>query len=258
MQTTTVNIIGSGNVAFHLVQHLVNIKSVRIQKIYARNPKAFQQLFDFHLPITNDISSLHPADITILTVSDSSIEEVSQQIPYSNQLVVHTSGTTSFEKIDNKNKRGVLYPLQTFSKTKKNLDFSKIPLCLETEFEKDFVSVQNFANKLSNNIYKISEEQRKHLHLSAVFVCNFTNHLYALGEDICKKNQIPFEILQPLIIETAEKIKNLPPNEAQTGPAIRKDTQTIEKHLELISDSATKEIYALLTNSIQKYNGKKL
>ena len=154
-----------------------------------------------------------------------------------------------------KNKRGVFYPLQTFSKDKQ-VDFSIIPICLESEYPGDFSLLETLAKCISENVYKIDSKQRQALHVAAVFVSNFTNHMYKLGSDICNDNNIPFDILKPLIVETADKIMHLSPQEAQTGPAIRNDKKTLEKHLEFIKDQNQKNIYNTITESIQ--NVKKL
>ena len=171
-------------------------------------------------------------------------------------MVVHTSGSVSISAIDNKNRQGVFYPLQTFSKSKE-VDFKSIPICIETKNKKDFQILEKVAKSISNIVYKINSEQRKALHIAAVFVCNFVNHLYQIGNDICIENDLPFDILKPLIQETANKIFTLSPNQAQTGPAKRKDTQTINTHMSFLSDENQKEIYKMLTKSIID-NGKKL
>ena len=146
--------------------------------------------------------------------------------------------------------------LQSFSK-EKSVEFSTIPICIETEKDEDLLLLEKLANSLSNNLFFIDSNQRQKLHLAAVFVNNFVNHLYHLGNDICEENNIPFEILQPLIAETAKKITNLSPFEVQTGPAKRRDTKTIEKHKAMLTESQ-EEIYTLLTNSIYKTYGEKL
>ena len=144
--------------------------------------------------------------------------------------------------------------LQTFSKDKK-VDFSEIPFCLEAENANDYKTLEIVAKAIGKKIYPISSEQRNTLHVAAVFVNNFTNHLYKIGNDICKENEVPFEILQSLIKETASKIETLSPEKAQTGPAIRNDKKTIKNHLNLL-DKNQQEIYKIFTKSIQ--NGDKL
>src|SRR5690606_37608456 len=162
-------------------------------------------------------------DITLISVTDNAIEQVSGAIPYNDSLVVHTSGTTALEVLNDKNRKGVFYPLQTFSKNKE-IDFKEVPLCLEAENEVYLNELKNLAKQLSDNVFEISSEQRKSLHVAAVFVSNFTNHLYSIGNEICNENNISFNILKPLIKETADKINYLSPKEAQTGPAVRFDT----------------------------------
>jgi len=252
----TVNIIGSGNIAQHLITNFENSDTVILKKVYARNSNALPS--NLHISkIITDIAHLTQADVCIIAVSDSAIQEVSENLPFTNQFVVHTSGTMPMQCINDKNRKGVFYPLQTFSKNKE-VDFKTVPICLETENETDYKILEKLAFSLSEKVYSISSEQRKSLHIAAVFVCNFVNHLYKIGNDICVENNIPFEILLPLIEETASKIEYLTPSEAQTGPAIRNDNNTINKHLEMLNDITKKEIYTLLTQSIQKDANKKL
>jgi predicted short-subunit dehydrogenase-like oxidoreductase (DUF2520 family) len=171
-------------------------------------------------------------------------------------LVVHTSGTVTINALSNKNRRGVFYPLQTFSKDKA-VNFKTIPLCIEAENEKDTTTLKLIANAISDAVYDINSEQRKALHVAAVFVNNFVNHLYQIGNEICNANTIPFAILKPLIQETANKIATLSPKTAQTGPAQRNDNSTIAAHQQFLTDENQAAIYNLLTQSIQD-NGKKL
>jgi predicted short-subunit dehydrogenase-like oxidoreductase (DUF2520 family) len=244
-------LLGSGNVATHLYQAFQKTSEVEVIQVFTRN-----QSLDFPSTIqVHSYNQLMPADVYIISVTDLAIAEVSKSIPFENQLVVHTSGTSALDVLDTKNRRGVFYPLQTFSKVKK-VDFSEIPLCLETEFEEDYAIIEKMALSISKVVQSVSSDQRKALHVAAVFSCNFVNHLYQIGSEICENNDIPFSILFPLIKETAAKIETLTPIEAQTGPAIRRDEKTISKHLDFLQDKNQKEIYQLLTQSIQ--NVKKL
>jgi len=147
--------------------------------------------------------------------------------------------------------------LQTFTKGKE-VDFKNIPICIESQFNDDYNVLKKLADSISDKVFTINSEQRRSLHVSAVFVNNFVNHLYSIGNTICDEHQIPFEILQPLIKETADKIMSLSPHEAQTGPAKRNDQTTIQSHLDFLSDGNHKNIYKLLTQSIQEDHGKKL
>lgn len=248
-------IIGSGNVGQHLITAFAKSDAVTVIQAFARNKNSLSHLLDSGC-ITDDYSQLKEADIYIISVSDTAVEEVSSKIPFSNKLVAHTSGSVSLNELSNNNRKAVFYPLQTFSKTKK-VDFKEIPICLESENENDYLFIEKLARSISSKIYKIDSDQRKSLHVSAVFVNNFVNHLYKIGNDICTEHQVPFEILKPLISETANKVLSLSPDEAQTGPAKRSDSSTINKHLAILTDQNQKEIYKLLTKSIID-NGKKL
>ena len=162
----------------------------------------------------------------------------------------------AIDDLHSQGNKGVLYLLQSFSKNRE-IDFSSIPICIEAENKNDLELLRTLAYSLSNHIYEINSIQRKKLHVAAVFVNNFVNHLYHIGSEICAENNVPFEILHPLIIESAHKIKDLTPFESQTGPAKRKDEKIIKKHITLL-DKNQQEIYKLLTKSIQSTYGKKL
>lgn len=246
---TTITILGSGKVAHHLLLNILECNNLRIKQIYARNIESLVDIAPKNT-LVNNIKLLEPSDLFIIAVSDNAIEEVAKQIKTPNQLVIHTSGTIPLSILPQKRK-GVVYMLQSFSK-EKELDFSFIPFCIEANNHDDFLFLEQLALNFSERVYKISSDQRRAIHLAAVFVNNFANHMFTLGEDICRQHQVPFEILKPLILETAQKIMLLSPKEAQTGPASRGDQNTINKHLEMISDNNLKEIYKIITNSIQK------
>ena len=182
--------------------------------------------------------------------------EFSSELPIKDQLVVHTSGSVSCQDLAEHNRRGVFYPLQSFSKNRES-NFKEIPICIEAEFNKDLLLLEELAAALSDDVYFIDSDQRKKLHLAAVFVNNFVNHLYQIGHDICAREALPFEILKPLIAETARKIEEMTPSDAQTGPAKRNDLKTINEHLELLSDDH-KALYQLISKSIQATHGKEL
>lgn len=251
-----ITIIGYGNLAQHLIAAFQQDPTVKIEQIFVRDSSKTFDL-DPSIQIVSDWNALIPADIFIIAVSDDSIGQVSQNFPLKNQLLVHTSGGVALEKISNHNRRGVFYPLQTFTKGKA-VDFKTIPICIETEFSADLEILKKIAKSISDKMYIINSEQRKALHVAAVFVNNFTNHLYQIGNEICIANQVPFAILEPLIAETAAKIQSLTPLEAQTGPAKRHDQKTIDSHLDFLkSDQIKHNIYKTLTQSIQS-DGKEL
>lgn len=247
----TISILGSGKVAHHLILNILEQGNLHLQQIYARNIHEIDNLINAEKIVTN-INDLKPADVFIIAVSDDAIGKVSESICVKNQLIVHVSGTISIEVIRNSPRKGVFYMLQTFSKDRK-VDFSQIPFCIEATTTEDFRLLEQIALCFSEKVYKINSEQRKAIHLAAVFVNNFTNHMYVLGEEICKENEVPFDILKPLIAETANKINFLSPKNAQTGPAMRNDQSTIDKHLALLRDKIHKEIYRIITKSIQNH-----
>jgi predicted short-subunit dehydrogenase-like oxidoreductase (DUF2520 family) len=251
----SVVIIGSGNVAQHLIKAFAENKSVEVVQAFSRNTKSLNNLLD-NSKITNIYSELVEADLYLISVSDDAIASVSSQIPFSNKLVAHTSGSVSIDDLDSKNRKAVFYPLQTFSKDKA-VNFQEIPVCIEAQHDDDYKLLEKIGNSISNKVVEINSEQRKSLHVSAVFVSNFVNYMYQIGNEICATNNIDFDILKPLILETANKIITLSPKDAQTGPAKRNDTQTINAHLNFLSNENQKEIYKILTKSIID-NGKKL
>lgn len=228
----SVAIIGQGNVAFHLSKAFKKAKNVTITNINSRKKITLVNI-----------------DVAIIAVSDNAIAEISSKIDNKNVLVAHTSGSISINSLQNNGKKGVFYPLQSFSKDKE-VNFDEIPLCLETKNKEDLLLLDDLASLIGKKIYHINSEQRRYLHISAVFVNNFTNHLYKIGYDICKRYNVPFEILHPLIQETASKITYLSPEKAQTGPAKRNDTKTIKNHLDLLNEKQ-QIIYKILTKSIQ-------
>lgn len=250
-----VSIIGSGNVAHHLINAFSHESEIKLVQVFSRKPEAIAGIISSD-KIISDYNQLESVDVIIIAVSDDAISEVSNQITLQNQLVVHTSGSVNMEALNDKNRKGVFYPLQTFSKSKA-VDFKIIPVCLEAQNDSDYETLEAVAKSISEVIYKVNSEQRKALHVAAVFVSNFVNHLYQMGNEICAENHLSFDILKPLIQEVADKIITLTPKEAQTGPAKRNDTQTINAHLSFLTDENQKEIYKLLTKSIIDH-GKKL
>lgn len=246
-----ISLIGSGNVAHHLIHAFESSSEVELVQVFARHKESIQ-LNISEEKIISDYKQLKQADLYIISVSDDAIFEVSQQFHFSDRLVVHTSGTKPMDVLSGNNRKGVFYPLQTFSKNKK-VNFKEIPICLETENPKDLELLHKVANLISKKVFEIDSEKRKALHVAAVFVSNFVNYLYGIGEKICTENDIPFEILKPLIVEVADKINYLSPKEAQTGPARRGDVQTINSHLDFLqNNSESQQIYDLLSKAIIK------
>ena len=240
-----VSIIGNGNLAQHLIEAFCDNPDIELVQVYSRST-------ELSFPNTiSDISKLEPADLYIVAVSDSAIANVAESLPFENRLVVHTSGSVSIEELGNKNRRGVFYPAQTFTKGKA-VDFTNIPICIESGNERDRLILQAVANAVSNTVISLDSKQRQALHIAAVFVNNFTNHLYSIAADMCAQNNIPFEILKPLLLETAQKATVIAPMDAQTGPAVRNDKKTLDVHLDYLSGN-NRELYQLLTKSIQAH-----
>jgi len=248
----SVVILGSGNVALQLIRAFLKIDTINLKQVYTRNQEDINTLKD-SINTTNDISLLKQADVTIIAVSDDAISSISSHIK--NSFVVHTSGSVDMKSLNNIGRKGVFYPLQSFSK-KKKVDFKNIPICLESETNEDLLKLEKLVSLLQSKSYILSSHQRKKIHVAAVFANNFSNHMYTIANEICEKYNIPFDILHPLIEETSNKIKNLTPEKAQTGPAKRNDAETIENHLNLLSEKQ-QEIYLKITQSIKEY-GKKL
>ena len=242
-------LIGSGNVAFHLAKAFSEAQ-IPISQIFGRNTTELQKISEqFSIPFSTE--TLTDGDLYIISVSDSSIAEVSALIKNENVLVAHTSGSVSREALSGNYRKSVFYPLQTFSKSK-NLDYSKIPFFIDAENENDEEILKNLASKISKNVMLANDEKRKYIHLTAVFACNFVNHLYARAKEISDSQGIPFDYFLPLIDETTQKIHELEPKLAQTGPAIRNDEKVLKLHESLLTDEEKLKIYKTLNESIKK------
>lgn len=252
-----VTVIGAGNVAYHISKTLNDADGVILNQIYSRN------LLSYHFDdITSEkIQSLEDfkeSDVYIISVSDNAVAEISSRLPLQNKLVVHTAGSVPLDATDAKNRRGVFYPLQTFSKDKL-VDFSAIPICLEAEFQEDLEILLHLASILTKSVNIINSEQRKAIHLAACFANNFTNHLFYIAQAIAEEKNVPFELLQPLIRETVDKLNFLTPFEAQTGPAKRNDMNTLNNHMALLQKDVYKNLYKWLSQSIiETYEREKL
>ncbi|NJB70161.1 putative short-subunit dehydrogenase-like oxidoreductase (DUF2520 family) [Saonia flava] len=246
-------ILGAGNVATHLLKAFEKSNEVSVLQVYARSKKIPKST----VPYTTEFSKIVDADIYIIAVSDDSIQSVSKELINKKGLVVHTSGSVPMKALHRNKNYGVFYPLQTFSKDVE-IDFSTVPICLEAKTKTDLNLLKSLGNSISQNVYEVSSEQRESLHLAAVFVNNFTNHLYYLGQEICHENNLSFDLLKPLILETVNKLETSSPFNVQTGPAKRGDKGTINSHLERIKDENIKNIYSIMSQSISKTYGKKL
>lgn len=252
-------VVGAGNVAWSLAQR-AHAQGLHVKQVFSRDPEKARNLAT--TVAAQAISALGDldlqADFYILAISDAAIgvvaAKMSKLLP-STAFVAHTSGATPLHTLQPHFERcGVLYPLQTFSKNRE-VDFSKVPICLETAKKEDYPGLEHLALRLSIQVHAVDSEKRQTLHLSAVLVNNFVNHLYTIGAALLEEKDLPFALLQPLIQETAAKIQDHAPASMQTGPARRGDQITMERHLELLSNHPDlQQLYEFFSTAIQKYH----
>jgi predicted short-subunit dehydrogenase-like oxidoreductase (DUF2520 family) len=249
-----ITIIGSGNVATHLAAAFKNAGH-RIMQVYSRDMQN-AALLAYHVgaePIDN-LNQVNPeTDIFIISVKDDAIISTAKTLSKHQKLIVHTSGATDLSSLSAfTSNAGVFYPLQTLSKNKE-VDFFTVPLCVEGANETITFELEQLAQTISNHVYRINSEQRKILHLAAVFACNFPNYLYSIAQQLLAKHNMEFELLRPLILETAQKVQDHLPAEVQTGPAIRNDKNTMAIHLQMLNgEPEMKNLYELLSQAIIK------
>ena len=195
------------------------------------------------------------ADVYIISVKDSALQEVARQATKGreSQLFVHTAGSMPMNIFSGMATHyGVLYPMQTFSK-ERLVDFNGISLFLETTDDVSMERLKMLAETLTPHIYELDSAGRKHLHLAAVFACNFVNHCYALSAEVLAAKGLPFSVMLPLVDETAQKVHELAPREAQTGPAVRGDQNVVQMQASMLEGKPeVKAIYEALSNDIQR------
>lgn len=223
-------LIGRGNVASHFEEAL---RQTGHQVISVGGRHRTQ-------PIPTD------ADLYVIAVTDSAIRGVAADIGYVKGLVVHTAGSVPMDILPQQN-RGVLYPLQTFTKGR-SVDMQEVPLFIESDG--DLPLLREVASRISQHVTEMDSHRRRYLHLAAVFCCNFTNHMYSLTEKILTQHDIPFSVMLPLIDETARKVHSLSPAQAQTGPAVRWNQEVMQAQLELLEREDLKQLYQIISQSI--------
>lgn len=270
-------VIGSGNVATHIAAALAR-EEHEIVQIYSRNIGNAQHLVDginlingcaynknlkeqghndrsYWCKATDDLSAIvTDADVYLFAVKDDALPILAEKIcpKAPDALFLHTAGSVPMDVFAPYAKRyGVLYPMQTFSKNR-HVHFRSVPCFIEGNDESAAEATENLACSISNSVHMLSSEKRKSLHLAAVFACNFTNHCYRLAEKVLQDAGIDFSLYLPLIDETAQKVHELKPQQAQTGPAIRYDETVINRHLSMLQDESMAEIYCLMSQSIHK------
>jgi predicted short-subunit dehydrogenase-like oxidoreductase (DUF2520 family) len=251
-----ITILGAGNVATHLTLGLHDA-GFTITEIFSPSEEKSSLLAGkVKSKVCKRIEELSPnSDLYLLCIPDRFIGEVSMQIPRTNGIVAHTSGITPMNSIKRHKNIGVFYPLQTFS-AKRDIALDKVPFCIEASSATICSELKQTALQLGSNVKEVDTGQRQLLHLAAVFVNNFVNFLYTSGAEILRKKNLPFDFLLPLIEETARKITEIEPYEAQTGPARRNDITTMEIHKKMLDENAElKDLYDKISNLIiNKYN----
>jgi len=251
-------LIGAGNVATLLGTSLQE-KNFQIVQVYNRTLSAVETLGEkLQTNFTDQLQHIvSDADLYVFSVKDAALPLLLKEFPANNGLWVHTSGSVPMNVFADSaaTRYGVFYPLQTFSKSRE-ISFDHIPVFIEANNSADQQLLEQTALSLSDKVIPLSSEKRKHLHLAAVFANNFTNHLYDIAAQILKDQEIDWEVLLPLIEETAAKVRTLSPKEAQTGPAVRCDLPIIEKHLDMLNDDPKKQaIYRMLSEGIYQQHG---
>jgi predicted short-subunit dehydrogenase-like oxidoreductase (DUF2520 family) len=249
-----ITIIGSGNVATHLAAAFKNAGHIIVQ-VYSRDLQN-ASLLAYHVKAEaiDDLNQINPeTDLFLIAVKDGAIEYMAADLAQFQKLIVHTSGATGVQALLKYTAQaGVFYPLQTFSKTKE-VDFNTVPVCIEGADESITSKLNELAYTITQNVYHINSAERKTLHLAAVFACNFPNYLYYLSQQLLAEHQLPFDLLRPLILETAEKVQQHLPGDVQTGPAIRDDEKTMAVHLQqLAEEPELQALYKLLSQGIIK------
>jgi predicted short-subunit dehydrogenase-like oxidoreductase (DUF2520 family) len=251
-------LIGTGNVATHMGLAIQKIDR-RIVQVYSRTEASAMNLAGIlKTEFTCDTDDINPeADLYILSLTDDAVSEIGGRLNVGQQLVVHTSGSLPMDILRKSSENvGVLYPLQTFSKSR-SVDFNKVPLCIEANSKDNLHLLEQFAKELSQKVVETDSEKRKILHLAAVFACNFPNFMYSIAGQILADKSLNFELLRPLILETALKVQELKPDEAQTGPASRGDKVILRKHNELLREYPDyREIYKKLSEAIRRSKSK--
>ncbi|MEQ8554239.1 MAG: DUF2520 domain-containing protein [Cyclobacteriaceae bacterium] len=253
MPPLKIAIVGTGNVGFHLAQQLS--KNVEPVAIASRDLNKSQQLIDT-LNLSSKGTTIHDlynldVDLVILSVPDSAIKQVIKECQFPEKsIIVHTSGSQPMNLLKKSPRHGVLYPFQTFTKSKPT-DFSQIPIFIEGIDEECVSLIRRAAMLLNDDVREVISVDRFKIHLAAVFACNFSNHLYTIAEEILQGTGGKLADLNHLMKETVDKAVGLNAREAQTGPAIRGDMEVIARHLDLLNQLPdARQVYQLLSDQI--------
>lgn len=254
-----ISIIGSGNVAWHLSRALENAGHT-IHEVFSRKhsnaKKLTRKLYSATAQGHMDFSK-SKAEIFIMAVPDNAIEKIASKIKLPpDAIIVHTSGSIPINMLKGSfSNTGVFYPLQTFSKLSE-INFGEVPILIEAKDKKTENRLSQLAKSLSKAVHRVNSEDRKGLHIAAVFACNFTNHMMAISGWLLNKQKLDFNLLKPLIIETINKSLDIGPDNAQTGPALRGDLQTLDHHMDYLKfDKSLQEIYRVISQHIIDHSG---
>lgn len=239
-------LIGTGNLAIHLVHALTTCSTTELVQWVGR--KSTPPKPSLNIPYYTEYQQHIEVDLCLIAISDDAISTVAQQLKNIDVLVAHTAGAVSVHELNPIKRKGVFYPLQSF-KESIPVNWSTIPICIETTNIEDIEILEKLASQLSESVYQINENQRLQLHTAAVFANNFCNHLIGVSQNITAKAALPFSILQPLIRETFERSFSNLATTLQTGPAKRNDAITQQKHLSILQKEDA-ELYRILSQSI--------
>lgn len=248
-----ISFIGSGNLATNLALGLQKA-GLRIVEVFSPDKSHARQFANLiNCTVADHLESINTeSDLYLIAVPDDAIEDVGRSLPQFNGIAAHTSGISSIKSLASAKNHGVFYPLQTFTLGRK-VDLAHVPFFIEGSDNHVINALKVLAGKLSDNVREITSDQRRQLHLAAVFVSNFPNHLFSIAEDILEEQGLGFDFLKPLIRETAAKVSSVSPASAQTGPARRNDSNTLEKHLEMLEQYPEyRKLYQLISEQIKK------
>lgn len=247
-------VVGSGNLAEALARAVAAAPDLRLRQLFARNAERGAAVAA--LAATewcSDAARLAPADLYLIAVSDRAVGEVAAALPIpAGAFVAHTAGSVPLDEIPSKyGRRGVFYPLQTFTRGRA-VDFARIPLFIEGSDERAARQLEAFARRLSRTVLRADSAQRRAIHLAGVFACNFANAMYTAAGEVLREAGLPFDVLKPLILETAAKAADAPsPAAVQTGPAMRGDAPTLARHRAMLAAEPDLEaIYRKLSHYI--------
>jgi len=249
-------LFGTGNLATRLGIALKSANAGIIQ-VFGRNAEGASKLSSIlGCPYTTSVKEIDAdADFYIIAISDDAISELLSGVKVDNQIVVHTSGSVQMDVLSSfAENYGVLYPLQTLS-AQREAGLKDVPLCIEANNSSTLEKIKALAGTISGNVVSIDSERRRQLHLAAVFVCNFVNHFYSIGEVLLKDQQLDFDLLKPLIRETAAKVLQFSPSSVQTGPAVRGNEAVLAMHMKMLEEYPEwKHLYELISKDISHHH----